>query len=392
MTVVPAALLLGATAYGIWENRRHLLELGRIPQRIHVNGTRGKSSVTRLIAAGLRAAGHRTFAKTTGTLARMILLDGTEVDVFRVGRPNIIEQTRVVRRAREAGADFLVIECMAVAPELQPITERRLVRSTVGVITNVRADHLDVMGPTVEDAARVLSQTLPSGSVAFTAERERVGILREECARRGSTLHAVDGTDVTETELDRFSYIEHADNVALALAVCRHYGVPRDVALDGMVAANPDPGVLRRYVVRIGGKEVVFVNAFAANDPDSTRLIWSRLGLDEPLAGVRRVVLANCRSDRLQRSGQIATLVARQLPADHVILSGEGTSLVAFQAVSQGRDPSTLTDCGGLNAEQVFERVLATIPEKGVVVGIGNIVGLGQEIVLHFQNRAVRDG
>ena len=71
-----------------------------------------------------------------------------------------------------------------------------------------------------------------------------------------------------------------------------------------------------------------------------------------------------------------------------MVLSGEGTALVAFQSVNQGRDPSTLSDCGGRNAEQVFERVLSLVPSKGVVVGIGNIVGLGQEIVLHFQNRA----
>ena len=391
MTLVPAALLLGVTAYGVWESRRHGRVLTTIPERVHVNGTRGKSSVTRLIAGGLRASGRRTFAKTTGTMARMILPDGNEIDVFRVGRPNIIEQTRILRRAQEERADVLVIECMAVAPELQPLTEGRLIRSTVGVITNVRADHLDVMGPTVEDAARVLAQTLPQDGVAFTAERSLAPILEEEARRRGTVLHVVSPDGVTPAELDRFTYVEHAENVSLALAVCAHLGVPRDTALRGMIEAAPDPGALRRYRVRVGVKEVTFVNAFAANDPDSTRIIWTRLGLDDPIPGVRRIVLANCRADRLQRSGQIATLVARDLPADHVVLSGEGTALVAFQTVRQGRDPSTVTDCGGRNAEQVFERVLALVAHRGVVVGIGNIVGLGQEIVLHFQNRAVPD-
>jgi hypothetical protein len=40
-----------------------------IPVRIHVNGIRGKSSVTRLIAAALREAGIRTVAKTTARRA-----------------------------------------------------------------------------------------------------------------------------------------------------------------------------------------------------------------------------------------------------------------------------------------------------------------------------------
>jgi len=392
VNLVPAIIAAGLTVYGVVETRRHDRNIARIPVRVHVNGTRGKSSVTRLIAGGLRASGRRTFAKTTGTMARMILPDGSEVDVYRVGRPNLIEQTRIVRRALEERAEALVIECMAVSPELQPISELKLVKSTIGVITNVRPDHLDVMGPTVDDVARALSQTLPRSGHAFTAERERVHILEAVARERGSVLHVSDAGDVFEADLAGFSYFEHAENVALALAVCGHLGVERAVALRGMQEATPDPGVLRRYTVRSGDKEVEFVNAFAANDPDSTYLIWQRLGLDRATPGLRRIVLANCRGDRLQRSGQIAELVASRLPADHVVLTGEGTALVALQAVSKGLDRERISDLGGMSAERVYERILNLVEGRGVVVGIGNIVGLGQEIVLHFSNRAVERG
>ena len=389
MSIVPAVLAASLAAYGVWETRRHERVVSKVPIRIHVNGTRGKSSVTRLIAGGLRAGGRRAFAKTTGTTARMIRMDGSEVDVFRVGRPNIIEQTRIFRRAVEERAEVIVLECMAVTPELQPISELRLVRSTLGVITNTRADHLDVMGPGVDDVARVLAQTIPVRGHLFTAERDRTEILASEARRRGTTLHVVEGDSSAGSDLEGFTYCEHAENVALALAVCAHLGIDRATALRGMKEAAPDPGALRRYRMRIGSKEVEFINAFAANDPDSTRLIWSRLGLDHPEPGVRRIVLANCRGDRLQRSGQIAQLVARYLPADHVVLSGEGTALVAQQAVSKGLDRARLSDFGGMGAELVFERVVNLVGERGVVVGIGNIVGLGQEIALHFKNRAV---
>ena len=354
-----------------------------------MNGTRGKSSVTRLIAGALRAGGKRTFAKTTGTTARLIRADGSEVDVYRVGKPNIIEQTRIVRRAVEEGVEAFVVECMAVTPSLQPFSEERLIRSTVGVITNVRPDHLDVMGPTLDDVALSLAQTIPRNQDLFTCERERLGILADVARKRGTRLHVVHDRDVTAGDLAGFSYVEHAENVALALAVCRHLGVSRATALNGMHQANPDPGVLRRYTVRSGSKEIEFVNAFAANDPDSTRLIWLRLGLDRAEPGIRRIVLANCRGDRLQRSGQIAELVGRHLQADHVVLSGEGTALVAFRAVALGLDRRRLSDLGGLSAEQVYERVLNLVEDRGIVVGVGNIVGLGQEIVLHFKNRAV---
>jgi gamma-polyglutamate synthase len=387
-----ALLTAGLAGYGVWESFRHERFLRRLPLRIHVNGTRGKSSVTRLIAAGLRAGGLRTFAKTTGTTPRMILPDGSEVDVYRVGRPNIIEQTRIVRRAVEAGAEALVIECMAISPDLQPFSELRLIRSTVGVITNVRADHLDVMGPTVDDAARALALTAPRHGHCFTAERVRAHVLDDVARRRGSRLHVVGDAGITRKDLTGFSYLEHAENLALALAVCAHLGVGRAVAMRGMHAADPDPGVLRRYALRAAGKTITFVNAFAANDPDSTFLIWKRLGLDREVDGEKRIVLANCRQDRLHRSGQIAELIAERLPAEHVVLTGEGTRLVALQAVTKGVPRERLSDLGGLDAERVYERILDLAQGRAVVVGIGNIVGLGEEIALHFRNRAVVHG
>ncbi len=391
MAIVPAILTAGLSLYGVVEMRRHQRNLLQIPIRVHVNGTRGKSSVTRLIAGGLREGGIRTFAKTTGTMARIIRPDGSETDVYRVGHPNLVEQTRIVRRAVEARAEALVIECMAVAPELQPISELRLIRSTVGVLTNVRADHLDVMGPTVDDAARALAQTMPVRGHAFTAERERAHIVAEVARKRGSTLQVTTDEGVTPEDLSGFTYFEHAENVSLALAVCAHLGVDRATALRGMHAATPDPGALRRYTVKSGHNTVTFVNAFAANDPDSTLLIWQRLGLEHPEPGAKRIVLANCRDDRLQRSGQIAELIAKRLTVDHAVLTGLGTDLVAFQAARYGLDESRLSNLGGMEAERVYEHVLGIADGRATVVGIGNIVGLGEEIVLHFKNRAVDD-
>jgi len=68
----------------ILEYRRHSRKVAAIPIRIHVNGTRGKSSVTRLIAAGLRAGNVKTVAKITGTQPRVVLSDGREAAIIRL--------------------------------------------------------------------------------------------------------------------------------------------------------------------------------------------------------------------------------------------------------------------------------------------------------------------
>ena len=122
---------------GIIEYQMHMRSLAAIPLRIHVNGTRGKSSVTRLVAAGLREAGIRTFAKTTGTAPRVIDAEGKDRIIHRLRLPSIGEQVRLINYFSMQNPDAIVIECMAVQPQYQWIAEHQMVRSQIGVITNV---------------------------------------------------------------------------------------------------------------------------------------------------------------------------------------------------------------------------------------------------------------
>src|SRR5437867_3142607 len=157
--IFTAALILLLVLLGVREYRRHQQSVRLIPHRIHVNGTRGKSSVTRLITGGLQGGGIQALGKTTGTMPCYITPSGKQVHIQRIGKANIIEQLKVARRAVSSGADALVVECMAVLPANQRMAEEQMIHSTVGVITNVRADHLDEMGPTLGDVARSLSTT-----------------------------------------------------------------------------------------------------------------------------------------------------------------------------------------------------------------------------------------
>jgi poly-gamma-glutamate synthase PgsB/CapB len=391
--VTGGELLLGFTglvlAAGAAERVRHERVLAKIPVRVHVNGTRGKSSVTRLIAAALRAAGVRTCAKTTGTLARMILPDGHEVPVFRPSRPNVIEQLRIVRTAADLGAEALVVECMAVQPELQWVSEGRFLHATHGVITNARADHLEQMGPTEEDVAWALCGMVPLRGKLFTAERRRLDVLRSAALDRGSTLVAVDeaaAARVTAEELGAFSYGEHADNVALALAVAEDLGVSREVALRGMQSASPDPGALTEHVIEFFGRRIVFVNGFAANDPESTAHIWSMAWARHPEARPR-IAVFNCRADRVERSVQLGRAYPTWPQAEHVVLIGSGTWLFARAAVEAGLDPARLVFAEDLDVARIFEAIISRVGRNALVMGMGNIGGPGLELVAHFRNR-----
>lgn len=372
---------------GWLESRFHQRHLSRIPIRIHVNGTRGKSGVTRLIAAGLRAGGIRTFAKTTGTMARAIFPDGDEYPIFRPGRTNVIEQVRMVRLAAEQRVDAMVIECMALHPSLQSLCELKFVQSTHGVITNARADHLDVMGPTAADVALALASTVPIGGTLFTAEQKYLSTFRHVSQARRSQCVSVNPEQVDAVSsdvLEQFPYFAHAENVALALRVCESLGISREVALAGMWSAQPDPGEMQILHDTSGARQLVFANGFAANDPESTGRIWHML-LDRHASFQTRIAVVNCRADRLHRSVQLAEAVTQWQPADHYLLIGSGTEIFQRSAIEHGLNASAMVTLGGATADEIAAEIRQRAGETTIAMGMGNTAGPGMQLVDHLK-------
>ena len=377
-------------AMGALELILHRRRLARIPIRIHVNGTRGKTSVTRLIAAGLREAGVRCLAKTTGTVPRFILPNGREVPVYRPGGANVIEQKQAVTMAAAQRAEALVVECMALQPSLQWLSESKLVRATHGAITNARPDHLDVMGPSEEDVARALAGTVPVAGVFLTAERKHRAFFQQVAEDRGSRFHAAEeiSQPLTTEDVEAFPYLEHQDNVELALAVCEEIGIDNETALRGMWRAKPDPGAMTETRVEFFGRHVIFVNGFAANDPISTRYIWEQ-SLRRHRELKRRIAVFNCRSDRADRSEQHAASYAGWTQADEVVLLGTGQYIFARAAVRSGLDPTRLVFVDRDHPADIFEILLGLSESSALVMGLGNIAGPGLALAEYFANRGM---
>jgi poly-gamma-glutamate synthase PgsB/CapB len=373
-------LVLLFVVFGVAEYSLHRRNLALIPVRVQVNGTRGKSSVTRLIAAGLRAGGMRVAAKVTGTNPRFIINDSEEHPVRRLGKASILEELRIVRLANRHKAQALVIECMALVPEYQRTENRMFIRPTHGVITNVRADHLDVMGPTVTDVGRALSGTIPRRGRFFTAERgPQLQVLRKRVPRE-TMMTVTDPATVRDDEMTGFTYIEHKENVALALAVCDSLGVERGQALAGMQRSLPDSGVMRLIRVADNGKVVELVNTLAANDPDS---IGRR--------SEERIVLVNCRRDRADRSKQLAELVAGW-ECSHIVATGGLPRVFLHRALELGVPKSKLTNLGEERPPaEVYERVFGLVSGRALVFATGNTVGYGNSLIAYFEERRTKN-
>ncbi|MFC5215507.1 poly-gamma-glutamate synthase PgsB [Streptomyces coerulescens] len=366
---------------GIIEQRRHYAALHTIPSRVLVNGIRGKSSITRLCAGALRGGDLVTVAKTTGTAARFIHPDATEEPVYRkFGIANVVEQIGIVRRAATYRPDALVIECMAVMPALQEVNQSKLIRSTIGVLCNVREDHLAEMGPTLDDVARSLCRSMPEDGICVTAEKERFHILQEEADARNCQLIYADPETVTDEELRGFSWFTFKENVAIALVVADLLGVGREVALQGMYDAPPDPGVLsvEKYVAP-DGQRLAFANVFAANDPESTLMNINQL-LD--LGAIRRPlnVVINCRPDRVERNGQMGEIIPDLRP-DNVFVIGHPAKSAIDAIPTDWRDRAV--DLGGerRSADEFMPTLLGRMSDGSSLVAIGNIHGQGEELL-----------
>jgi poly-gamma-glutamate synthase PgsB/CapB len=385
------ALMAGGLVFiGMVENFVHRRALFSIGIRIHVAGTRGKSSVTRIIAAAMNHAGIRTAAKTTGTTARMITPEGQEIPMFRPTGANLIEQKRVVSAAVGMGAEAIVLECMALQPALHWVAENKLVRATHAVITNARPDHLDVMGPDETDVARALAAIIPPGHKVFTAEHRNLSILQKAADDRHATLFAVTEDDVasiTAEDMAGFQYREHPENVALALKVLDSFGIGRDVAIRGMWKANPDPGALNDFIINYFGRRIVFVNGFAANDPESSETIW-KAAVERHTGTGNVMAVFNLREDRPTRTLQMVNDTDFWKGADKVVVIGTGAYQFIRAAARQGMDPSLFVDCSDEKVDGIFEKILENCGTSNLVIGMGNIGGFGLPLVSYFRNRS----
>ena len=376
MTLLSGATVAASLAYLAWlvvEQRRARRHRAAIAHVVHVNGIRGKSSVSRLIDAGLRAGGRRVLTKTTGTQPRIIDTDGHEQPVRRRGLPSIREQLATLRLAAQQRAEVLVVECMAVLPEYQQTSEERMLRADVAVITNVRPDHPEEMGDHLDDVAAALALTLPTRGTAFTADAAYAGFFATHAAQKGSrcTLAAPCHDDPPD----------FAENVGLALAVCAHLGVPRAVALAGMRHYRRDPGVfsVRTHPTPAGGTLTV-LNALAANDPASATQLLAHAestGLFPSAQGKsQRLLLINYRYDRPARTLQFVDFALTHASRfDAFILSGHARALVARHLRRRG-----------IAAERLLQLhrfadlpALPTLTADAIVFAVGNIVGSGQE-------------
>ncbi|AEN91022.1 MULTISPECIES: poly-gamma-glutamate synthase PgsB [Priestia] len=373
-------------AYGAWEQVKHQKNIDSIPVRININGIRGKSTVTRLITGIVTEAGYKTIGKTTGTSARMIywFTDEEKPIVRRPEGPNIGEQRRVVKEAAKLEAEALVSECMAVNPDYQITFQEKMLQANIGVIVNVLEDHMDVMGPTLDEVAEAFLPTIPYKGHLITIDGPYLEYFKTAAAKRRTKVIVADNSKVTDEFLRKFDYMVFPDNASLALAVAEALDIPEEVAFRGMLNAHPDPGAMR--ITQFGDPKApaFLVNGFAANDAASTLRIWERVGevgysVDSP------IVIMNCRPDRVDRTEQFARDVLPYINTDILVLIGETTSPI-MDAYNEGIIPAKeIWNLEGHSTEEIINKLRPELHNR-MIYGVGNIHGAAEPLIEAMKN------
>jgi poly-gamma-glutamate synthase PgsB/CapB len=369
--------------YLVLEKGLYRRRLRLIPLRIHVNGTRGKTTVTCLTAELLRRAGIRTLAKTTGDHPVLILPDGRPVPIRRRGPARIHEQMSVVRRAAREGAQAVVLECMALEPHLQELSEQAMVRSSIGVITNVRPDHFEVMGGGVDGVADALSRTIPNGGALVTESGPYEGLFRERAGTRGTAVCVAEAARPLAAGGAADPIL--LENLTLVRAVGLSAGLPSaqvDDLLQDMAARGAHRSI---SYAGTGSRRIGLIDAFSANDTVSTaRVQAALLSSGETDCPLPVVALLNTRADRPLRTLAFAEFIAGQTCYQAIILAGGGGFLARrhLRRLAAPAPIFTLTEREPSRLLSAIARQTGTL--SFTLVGMGNHRGVGEALRRYF--------
>lgn len=334
-----------------WETRRtgdagdHPFELGRIvalldalgrPQyawpAVHVGGTNGKGSTCAMVAAVLRAAGHRVGLYTSPhlhTVRERIQVDGrliSEVEVltwierrrglldgFRDATTFEVLTAMAFEHFRDAAIDIAIVE-VGLGGRLDTT---RVVSPLACALTPISLDHTEVLGNTVRQIASDKVGILRPGTPVVTAPQpaDAETIIEAERLRLGCPRLAV-GVDIVVEALDRFDpaqriLLRHGRggdaegallarpiearlglegphqrvNAAVATGLCvalerAGWSVPRE-ALRAGLAATRWPARFERFEPPGGGAPII---VDGAHNPGSMRAL--RQALHDRMPGV----------------------------------------------------------------------------------------------------------
>jgi len=177
---------------------------------IHVGGTNGKGSTSALLSSILVGSGYRVGVFTSPHLhsyRERVVINGVQISEDRVAdilsRLKLILD-RMVEEGQEHPTEFEVNTALAFMYFQEEkvdlaiievglgglIDSTNVVNPLLSVITNVGMDHMDYLGQSIEEIARIKAGIIKQGGITVTASDrpEVLAVLEETCREKSARL------------------------------------------------------------------------------------------------------------------------------------------------------------------------------------------------------------
>jgi hypothetical protein len=360
----------------------------RLPLRVHIFGTRGKSGAVLALADALRARGLCVYGRTTGDKPLALLPDGNTRPFRRFGPPRVQEYVRVIREAGRHKADVLVLECMALSPETIVVADELLAPDIVA-LTNTRPDHQESMGGTPGAIADTLALCVGKGQDIYAIADAGFERIRWRAEEKGSRLHRLEDDfsapgaaarhlaqkmvlDIAE----RTGCMGRAESAPISAAENSAWPVFHSVP-----GAAPDAGSLD------------FLDLFSVNDLVSSQLLLlNALEQTEKSHRPPLVAFLATRADRPLRTKAFVEWLAKEPLFDLVAVQGSH-AWYGYLALKRLKTPGLLFLP---NPFMPPERLLTLLQNKIggplALIGLGNARGPGESLRAFFSRKPMESG
>ena len=319
----------------------------------------------------------------------LLLPDGSEKEIQRPGFPSILEGKYVLRTAAKLGVDAVVIEMMGIQPEIMRVEAINMFRPQILVITNVRPDHQEYMGTSKEEMAAGFASAITQQCLVFVPKEESFPGYEKRAKKVNAKILKVP-EDFKKTELLNHGLETfYKRDMQLALSVGEFLDIDRQTAVSGMKKSRGDIGNLKAWKPEghYFPKTCCFVSAFAANEPESTALALDYLKRKDVFRGKKTTALLCFRKDRGQRTLQWLRAIKEGFLSDfdRILFLGDPASRASLKKVKSNSLRQKILAMPPASPEEIMRKALHAEAET-VVVGMGNMVGLGRTLVHYWDS------
>ena len=333
--------------------------LQKIPIRILVNGTLGKTTTVQILYNILRKSDFRVFAKTTGEIPLEYYPDGDRKNIQSYAPASIIENVRLLRKWAKFKPEAIILECMALHPENQFILSTKIFKPTHLVVTNVFSDHLEVMGGDLPVLTQTIIESFYNKSLILVPDSLQFKLENHLNIQKYPDIYL-------ESSYENIPDVVINENWSLISKVCEVLELDRDIAAIEFHKFWHQKNETIRIINH--NFQYEFWNLFSVNDYESAQRFIEIIQNPNPIE-----IIFNARSDRPLRTKYFVSLLSEYFKEKKIYIIGNDKAL-AFKLLKN-------YGCKNIKKTKASELLLKfnnEFEQFTTVLGLGNFKGLDE--------------